>query len=59
MSSITARVGKPYLKKDEIAKGDVSDIIGLAGEVKGSISVSFNEACILPIASSMFGEDLS
>lgn len=57
MSSITARAGKPYLKKDEVAKGDVSGIIGLAGDVKGSISVSFSEACILPIVSSMFGEE--
>ena len=46
MSFITAWVGKPYLKKDEVAKGDVSGIIGLAGDVKGSISVSFSEACI-------------
>ncbi|MBN1628007.1 MAG: chemotaxis protein CheX [Deltaproteobacteria bacterium] len=59
MSSITARVGKPYLKKDEVAKGDVSGIIGLAGDVKGSISVSFRESCILPIVSNMFGERLT
>lgn len=59
MSSITAKVGKPYLKKDEVAKGDVSGIIGLAGDVKGSISVSFSESCILPIVSSMFGEKLT
>lgn len=59
MSSVTANVGKPYLKKDEVAKGDVSGIIGLAGDVKGSISVSFSEACILPIVSKMFGEKLT
>ena len=59
MSFITAKVGKPYLKKDEVARGDVSGIIGLAGDVKGSISVSFKEACILPIVSNMFGEKLA
>lgn len=58
-SSITARVGKPYLKKDSVAKGDVSGVIGLAGDVKGSISVSFKEDCILPIVSNMFGEKLT
>lgn len=58
MSSVKASVGKPYLKKDEVAKGDVSGIIGLAGDVKGSLSVSFSAACILPIVSSMFGEEI-
>lgn len=59
MSSITARVGRPYLKKDQVAKGDVSGIIGLAGDVKGSISVSFKEKCILSIVSNMFGETMT
>ena len=59
MSSIAARVGRPYLKKDEVARGDVSGIIGLAGDVKGSISVSFSEACILNIVSNMFKEKIT
>jgi chemotaxis protein CheX len=59
MSFITVKVGKPYLKKDEVARGDVSGIIGLAGDVKGSISVSFKEACILHIVSNMFGEKMT
>jgi chemotaxis protein CheX len=59
MSSITAKVGKPYLKKNEVATGDVSGIIGLIGDVKGSISVSFKEECILSIVSNMFGETMT
>jgi chemotaxis protein CheX len=58
-SSITAKVGKPFLKTDGVARGDVSGIIGLAGDVRGSISVSFSEACILPVVSNMFGEKLT
>ena len=58
MSSVDVQVGKPYLKKDEVAKGDVSGIIGLIGEIKGSISVSFSEGCILPIVSKMFQEEV-
>lgn len=58
MSSVDVSVGKPYLKKDEVARGDVSGIIGLIGDVKGSISVSFGENCILPIVSKMFGEEI-
>jgi chemotaxis protein CheX len=59
MAFTTAKVGRPYLKKDQVAKGDVSGIIGLAGDVKGSISVSFKEKCILSIVSNMFGETMT
>lgn len=48
--------GKPYLKKDKFARGDVSAIIGLTGDVGGTISVSFTEKCILSIVAAMFGE---
>ncbi|MBW1763826.1 MAG: chemotaxis protein CheX [Deltaproteobacteria bacterium] len=58
MAFTKATGGKPYLKKDRSAKGDVSGIIGLTGDVKGTIAVSFSETCILPIVSSMFGEDI-
>jgi len=34
MSSVDVSVGKPYLKKDEVARGDVSGIIGLIGMLK-------------------------
>jgi len=51
-----ANAGKPYLKKDSIAKGDVSGIVGLSGEARGTISVSFSEDSILAIVSNMFGE---
>jgi chemotaxis protein CheX len=59
MSSTDVIVGKPYLKKDLVAQGDVSGVIGLIGDFKGSISVSFKEGCILPIVSNMFGETLT
>ena len=58
MASTRAMPGKPYLKKDKVARGDVSGVIGLTGDVKGTISVSFNEKCILSIVSLMFGEEI-
>ena len=58
MAATKARAGKPYLKKDQGARGDVSSVIGLMGEVSGTISVSFTESCILAIVSSMFGEEV-
>jgi chemotaxis protein CheX len=51
-----ARAGKPYLKKDSLAQGDVSGIVGLTGETSGTLSVSFSEQSILTIVSNMFGE---
>jgi len=50
---------KPFLKQDIKAKGDVSSIIGLSGESKGTISITFTEACILSIVSNMFGEKMT
>ncbi|MFH1076860.1 MAG: chemotaxis protein CheX [Pseudomonadota bacterium] len=49
-------VGKPYIKKERVATGDVSGVIGLTGYANGTISVSFTEACILKIVSNMLGE---
>ncbi len=58
MAFITAEAGTPYLKKDYTAKGDVTGIIGITGEVNGSIAVTFDEGSILQIVSNMFGEDM-
>ena len=56
MAFTSASADKPFLKKDKVAKGDVSGIIGLTGDVDGTISISFAEKCILSIVSSMFGD---
>ena len=58
MASIKVRPGKPYLKKDKVAKGEVSGVIGLTGEVSGTLSVSFTETSILSLVSNMFGEEM-
>jgi chemotaxis protein CheX len=58
MASTKAEAGKPYLKKDQIASGDVSGVIGLTGEVSGTFSVSYTEKSILAIVSNMLGEEM-
>ena len=58
MASTKARAGKPYLKKDQIARGDISGVIGLTGEVSGTMSVSFSEKSILSIVSNMVGVEV-
>lgn len=58
MAFVKAEAEKPYLKKDNVAQGDVSGIVGITGSVKGTVSVTFDEFCILKIVSNMFGEEM-
>ncbi len=58
MAYVKAKVGKPYLKKDDIAQGAVSSVIGITGQKNGTISVTFDEGSILKIVSNMFGEEM-
>ncbi|MBF0117911.1 MAG: chemotaxis protein CheX [Desulfobacterales bacterium] len=59
MANVKAKPGKPYLKKDNVAQGDVTGIIGITGEANGTISVTFDEGSILNIVSKMFGEEMT
>jgi chemotaxis protein CheX len=58
MAFIEPRPGKPYLKKENAAQGDVSAIIGLTGDARGSLALSFSANCIIKIVSNMLGEDI-
>jgi chemotaxis protein CheX len=58
MAFVEPRPGKPFLKKDSIAKGDITGIIGLTGSVRGSLALSFSEGSILKIVSNMLGEEI-
>lgn len=58
MAFVTVSAGKPYLKKDNVAVGDVSGVLGLTGVANGTIAVTFEEKCILTIVSNMFGETM-
>lgn len=59
MAHTEVKAGKPFLKKEKVARGDVSGLIGLTGEMSGTISVSFTEPCILAIVGRMFGENVT
>lgn len=58
MAFVEPRAGKPYLKMDSLAKGDISGIIGLTGSATGSLAVSFSETAIIKIVSNMLGENI-
>jgi len=59
MAFMDSKPKKPYLKdeNDFTAFGDISAVIDLTGECKGSIGVSFSEECVLKIAHQMLGEE--
>ncbi len=59
MCMLPSTPGTPYVKKDNKAIGDVSGILGLAGEQTGSFAVSFSESCILRAVSNMLGEEIT
>ena len=59
MAHVTCRAQKPYLKKDTVAEGEVTGVIGLTGAANGTVSVTFQRGSILEIVSRMFGEEIT
>src|SRR5271157_5774345 len=60
MANTQATPGKPFVKSDKRAKGDVTGIVGLRGsQAKGSLAITFTEAAILHIYSEMLGEKVN
>jgi chemotaxis protein CheX len=59
MAMIDPKPGKPFLKKDVMAIGDVSAIIGITGAAQGSMSLSFTEPCIKAIVSNLLGAQIT
>jgi chemotaxis protein CheX len=59
MAFLKSVPGTPYLKKDDVAIGDLTGIIGLTGETNGTVAITFSEGSILKIVSNMFGEEMT
>jgi len=58
MAMLDPAPGKPYVKKDNAAAGDVSAVVGLTGDKHGSISISFSKKCAVAIVKNMLGDDV-
>ncbi len=52
-------IGRPYLKAAPAASVDVSAIIGLSGDVTGSVVLSFEQGAAATIASKFAGVDIN
>lgn len=57
MAMLQPKAGKPYLKKDTKAIGDISGVIGLTGDKRGAIVLSFSSGAACKIVGSMLGEE--
>ncbi len=55
MAMIKATPGKPFIKKDGTAMGEVTGIIGITGDHTGSLSISFSKSCIATVVTNLFG----
>ncbi|MFV0421983.1 chemotaxis protein CheX [Oleidesulfovibrio sp.] len=58
MAGITPTPGQPYVKKNNVAKGDVSAVVGITGHKNGSISVTFTKQCAIAVVKAMLGDDI-
>jgi len=56
MASITPTPGKPGIKNDEIARGD---IIGITGHSEGSMSLTLSRESALAVIKNMDGEEFN
>ncbi len=58
MAFMNVTAGKPFLKADITAIGDITGLMGLTGATNGTVAVTFESNCILAIVSNMFGEQM-
>ena len=57
MAQMELKPGAPKRKTDELARGDVSGLIGMVGpQTRGSLSISFEKGLALEIMRRMLGE---
>ncbi|MGD0231398.1 MAG: chemotaxis protein CheX [Syntrophorhabdales bacterium] len=58
MLRLDIAMGKPALKKDRHSSGDVTGVIGFAGDKKGSFSLAFVREGAMFVYKRMIGEDV-
>ncbi len=59
MAQISPVPGKPYIKGNRLAVGDVTGIIGITGKNKGTIAVTLSEECAMAVVGNMLGEKVT
>lgn len=58
VARITPVAGKPFVKDDAAALGDVTGIVGVTGARRGSIAVTFTRSTALAVVKAMLDNDV-
>ena len=58
MLGIQIAMGKPNLKNDKLTSGEVTGVMGFAGDRKGMFSLSLTKESALQVYKSMIGEEV-
>jgi len=58
MAGMSPKAGKPFVKKDHTALGEFSAVIGVTGERKGSICVTFTREGAISVVQAMLGDEI-
>ncbi|NLV96278.1 MAG: chemotaxis protein CheX [Desulfovibrionales bacterium] len=56
MANFDVTAGTPYIKKDRLARGDVSAVIGITGEKNGTFSISFDRQTAIHLVRQILGD---
>lgn len=60
MAKVQVTPGRPAIKQDGVARGDVTGLIGMTGDqARGSLAISFTQPAILDITARILGDKLS
>ncbi len=58
MAFITPTAGTPFIKKNNVAQGDVTGLVGITGDGVGSVSISFDKSLAIAIVKNMLGDEV-
>lgn len=58
MAMLDTQPGVPYVKKDTVAVGDVSAVIGITGDRNGTFAISFSKTCAIRAVKNILGDDI-
>ena len=59
MLSTQINIGKPSVKTNNLTLGEVTGVMGFAGDKKGTFTLSFGRECATYVYKAMIGEDVS
>jgi len=59
MIDVPFQLGKPFLKEDSVPLYDISGIIGISGNVTGTVVINLSQPVALQLVSALTGEEVT